>query len=86
MVGSFEADILVNDAVIFELKAVRAIDDSHRAQLMNYLRATEVEVRLLLNFGQKPELKRIVFVNQRTAIRGSGRLSSTGVIARIDQT
>jgi GxxExxY protein len=62
-VGRFEADILVEDCVLLELKAARMLDSSHRAQLMNYLRATELEVGLLLNFGEKPEFKRVIFDN-----------------------
>ena len=62
-VGRFEADILVEKCVLLELKAVRTLDSSHRAQLMNYLRATEIEVGLLLNFGEKPEFKRVIFDN-----------------------
>lgn len=62
-VGHFEADILVENCVLLELKAARALDSSHRAQLLNYLRATEIEVGLLLNFGEKPEFKRLVFDN-----------------------
>ena len=65
LVGDFEADILVNRLVFLELKAVRAIDPAHIAQLLNYLRATEIEVGLLLNFGPKPEFKRVVFGNNR---------------------
>ena len=62
-VGRFEADILVEGCVLLELKAARMLDSSHRAQLMNYLRATEIEVGLLLNFGEKPEFKRVIFDN-----------------------
>ena len=62
-VGHFQADILVEQCVLLELKAVRTLDSSHRAQLMNYLRATEIEVGLLLNFGEKPEFKRVIFDN-----------------------
>ena len=62
-VGRFEADVLVEGCVLLELKAVRTLDSSHRAQLMNYLRATEIEVGLLLNFGEKPEFKRVIFDN-----------------------
>ena len=62
-VGRFEADILVEKCVLLELKAVRTLDSSHRAQLLNYLRATEIEVGLLLNFGEKPEFKRVIFDN-----------------------
>jgi GxxExxY protein len=64
-VGIFEADILVNRCVFLELKAVRAIDPAHIAQLMNYLKATEIEVGLLLNFGSRPEFKRLAFSNDR---------------------
>ena len=62
-IGRFEADILVENCVLLELKAVRMLDSSHRAQLMNYLRATEIEVGLLLNFCEKPEFKRVIFDN-----------------------
>ena len=62
-VGRFEADLLVENCVLLELKAVRTLDSSHRTQLINYLRATEIEVGLLLNFGEKPEFKRVIFDN-----------------------
>ena len=62
-VGQFEADVLVENCVLLELKAARMLDSSHRAQLMNYLRATEIEVGLLLNFGERPEFKRVIFDN-----------------------
>jgi len=62
-VGHFEADLLVENCVLLELKAARSLDSSHRAQLMNYLRATDIEVGLLLNFGERPEFKRVVFDN-----------------------
>jgi GxxExxY protein len=62
-VGHFEADVLVENCVLLELKAARSLDRSHYAQLMNYLKATEIEVGLLLNFGERPEFKRIIFDN-----------------------
>ena len=68
-VGHFEADLLVEDCVLLELKAARMLDSSHRAQLMNYLRATEIEVGLLLNFGEKPEFKRLIFDNLKKKTR-----------------
>ena len=68
-VGHFEGDMLVEKCVLLELKAVRALDGSHQAQLLNYLRATEVEVGLLLNFGVKPEFKRLLFDNSRKLAR-----------------
>ena len=64
-VGHFEADVLVENCVLLELKAVHALDSSHQAQLLNYLKATDIEVRLLLNFGEKPEFKRVIFDNLR---------------------
>lgn len=64
-VGTFEPDITVDNTVILEIKAARAIDSAHEAQLLNYLRATEIEVGLLLTFGPKPEFKRLVFDNDR---------------------
>ena len=61
IIGDFKADILVNDKVIVELKAVKRIIDAHKSQLINYLKASDIEVGLLLNFGEKPELKRFIF-------------------------
>ena len=68
-IGAFAADILVEGCIIVELKSVRSFDPSHEAQLLNYLRATEMEIGLLLNFGIKPEIKRRVFDNPRKNIR-----------------
>lgn len=68
-VGQFEADVLVEDCVLLELKAARMLDSSHRAQLINYLRATEIEVGLLLNFGEKPEFKRLILDNLKKQTR-----------------
>ncbi|SRR5215204_269188 len=64
-VGNFVADLLVENTVILELKAARAIDEAHKAQLLNYLRATEIEIGLLLNFGKSAEFKRLAFDNDR---------------------
>jgi GxxExxY protein len=75
LIGNFAADILVDDVVLIELKVARAIDETHRAQLMNYLRATQIEVGLILNFGPKPEVKRMVLDNERKRT-GLGRSAS----------
>ena len=64
-VGDFEADLMVEQCVLLELKAVRALDSTHEAQLLNYLRATEIEVGLLFNFGIKPQFRRMAFDNAR---------------------
>ncbi len=60
---------MVENKVIVELKAVRSMDPSHEAQLLHYLRATEIEIGLLLNFGVKPEVKRKIYDNPRKNIR-----------------
>ena len=74
-VGDFDADILVDRTLLLELKAARAIDPAHLAQLLNYLKATEIEVGLVLNFGPRPEFKRLVFDNVRKTSRGEVRPS-----------
>lgn len=63
MVGDYTADIEVEGVVILELKAADAIRNEHFAQLTNYLKATEKELGFVLNFGRKPEFKRLVFTN-----------------------
>lgn len=62
-IGDYFADIIVNDCVIVELKAAEKLIEEHEAQLLNYLRATNIEVGLLLNFGKKAQFKRKVFTN-----------------------
>ena len=68
IIGDFKADLIVNEKVIFEIKTVRTLDPAHEAQLINYLKATNVEVGLLLNFGEKPEFKRFAYDNKRKNI------------------
>jgi len=63
-VGEYFADIIVNDVVIVELKAAEALCPEHEAQLINYLKATDKEVGLLLNFGKEPKTRRKVFTNK----------------------
>ena len=63
-IGSYFADIIVNNLVIIELKACDGFAEEHEAQLTNYLRATKIEVGLLLNFGTKAQVKRKVFSNE----------------------
>ncbi|HQV38727.1 MAG TPA: GxxExxY protein [Flavobacteriales bacterium] len=64
-VGQYYADLLVDDLVILELKAAETICKEHEYQLINYLKATKIEVGLLLNFGTKPQVKRKIFSNRR---------------------
>ncbi len=68
IIGNFKADLIVNERVIVEIKAVRSLDYAHEAQLINYLKATDVEVGLLLNFGEKPKFKRFAYDNKRKKI------------------
>jgi GxxExxY protein len=75
IVGYFKADLIVEEKVITELKAVRTLDPAHEAQLINYLKATNIEVGLLLNFGRKPEFKRFVYDNKRKNISDNQRKS-----------
>jgi GxxExxY protein len=64
-VGEYFADIVVADKVILEIKAVQAINPTHEAQLVNYLKATSIDVGLLLNFGESLEVKRKIFETAR---------------------
>ena len=61
----YKADVIVNDEIIPELKAVDYLVKEHELQLINYLKATEIEIGLLLNFGSKPEIRRKIFTNDR---------------------
>ncbi|HKI97454.1 MAG TPA: GxxExxY protein [bacterium] len=76
IVGEYLADLVVENAVILELKATQRIDPIHEAQLLHYLRATDLEVGLLLNFGPKPEFRRLVFENRRKTISAFPRQSA----------
>ena len=60
-VGEYFADLLVNECIIVELKSAVTLTDAHEAQLVNYLKATGIEVGLLLNFGPKAQVKRKVY-------------------------
>jgi len=68
-VGEYFADIIVNQKVIIELKAAESIIPEHQAQLLNYLKATQIEVGLLLNFGKTPQIKRELFQNQYKSVK-----------------
>jgi GxxExxY protein len=64
-IGDFRCDLLVEAKLLLELKAARAIEKAHEARLLNYSKATDVEVGLLLNFGEKPQFRRLLFDNPR---------------------
>jgi len=63
-VGDYYADLLVEGKVIIELKAAKTIAEDYEAQLVNYLKATTIEVGLLINFGKEPNFKRKIFENR----------------------
>ncbi len=71
LVGDYFADIVVENTVVLELKAAEAIAPEHEAQLINYLKGTEIEVGLLLNFGPKPQFVRRVFANERKKLQNN---------------
>ena len=68
IIGEYYADILVENKVIVEIKATKYLVKDNEAQLLNYLKATDMEVGLLLNFGPKPEIKRKAFDNKSNSL------------------
>lgn len=69
LVGDYFADLLVEDSIILELKACGCLLDEHKAQILNYLKATDAEIGLLLNFGTTPEFKRSIYSNDRKKLK-----------------
>jgi len=65
IVGEYFADIIVEKTIILELKAAEHLIKEHEFQLINYLKAIDIEIGLLLNFGKKPEFRRKIFTNDR---------------------
>jgi len=75
-VADFSADLLVNGKILIEIKTCKTLERAHEAQLLNYLRATEIEIGLLLNFGERPQIRRLIFDNERKKHRGSPEQSN----------
>jgi len=67
VMGQYFADLVIDNCVVLELKAVEELNSQHTAQLLNYLKASQIEVGLLLNFGPNPQFKRRAFSNERKA-------------------
>lgn len=67
-IGSYQADLVIGGVVLVELKACRILDPAHEVQLLHYLRSTEIEIGLLLNFGPKAQVRRLAFDNNRKGI------------------
>ena len=65
LVGQYFADIIVEETIIVELKAAEGLREEHEFQLINYLKATELEIGLLINFGKTPQFKRKIFTNKK---------------------
>lgn len=65
-VGLFRPDLVVERLIVVELKAARTLEAVHSAQLLNCLRASQIEVGLLFNFGPKPQFKRMILNDHRT--------------------
>jgi GxxExxY protein len=65
IVGDYSSDLTIEDVVICELKTAENLDSDNENQLINYLKATTIEVGLLLNFGKKPEIRRKIFDNDK---------------------
>ena len=78
-VGQYFADMVVENKVLLELKAARHLESAHEAQLLHYLRATQIEVGMLLNFGVRPQFRRLLFDNDRKGIRENPCKSVAGV-------
>ena len=74
--GEFFGDLLVESAVLVELKAVRTSEQAHERQLLNYLHATDIEVGLLFNFGPHPQFRRLAFDNTRKRQRANAASQS----------
>jgi GxxExxY protein len=64
-VGEYFADLIINDTIIIEVKASNNLCEEHELQLINYLKASDIEIGLLLNFGKKPEIKRKIFSKEQ---------------------
>jgi GxxExxY protein len=68
-VGEYFADLIIEEIIIVELKAAESLCEEHEIQLINYLKATDIEVGFLINFGKKPEFRRKIFTNDRKSVQ-----------------
>ncbi|MCW3125212.1 MAG: GxxExxY protein [Bacteroidetes bacterium] len=65
LIGEYCCDLIIDDIILIELKSVEVLAIAHKKQTINYLKATEMEVGLLLNFGEKPQIERFLFTNDK---------------------
>jgi GxxExxY protein len=68
-VGRFRGKVVVESSVLLQLKSSRILESAHEAQLLHYLKSTEIEVGLLLDFGSRPQFRRLLFDNERKKFR-----------------
>lgn len=80
-VGEFRADVTVENCVLLELKCAKGLDSAHEAQILHYLKSTDIEVGLLPDFGLKPQFRRLLFDSERKKIRENPCKSGAGVLA-----
>jgi GxxExxY protein len=74
-VGEYYADLIIDESILLELKSVETLIDVHRTQLINYLKASEIEVGLLMNFGKKPTFERFIFTNDKKPLLKNNKKS-----------
>lgn len=74
-VGEYYADLIVDDSILLELKSAETLIDVHRTQLINYLKASEIEVGLLMNFGKKATFERFIFTNDKKPLLKNNKKS-----------
>lgn len=68
-VGDFRADLVVNEVILLELKTAEKIIPAHESQVLNYLRSTKLELGLILNFGPRPQVRRLLLDNSRKQVK-----------------
>jgi GxxExxY protein len=80
-IGDYKVDLMVEDAVLLELKTARVLENIHEAQVLHYLKSTPIKVGSLLNFGPSPEVRRFVFDNKKNKISENLRESAVKISA-----
>ena len=74
-VGEYYADLIVDDSILLELKSVESLIEAHRSQLINYLKSSEIEVGLLMNFGKTATFERFIFTNDKKPLLKNNKKS-----------
>jgi GxxExxY protein len=71
VIGEFRADLIVEEKVLVECKVATKIQPVHEVQLLNYLKATDISVGLILNFGSQPAVRRMLLTSDRKILRAN---------------